>query len=496
MSKPNWWKSCYAAFVLCAATATVLPAQTFTSLFSFDGTDGVGAWGTLIQATDGNFYGTTVAGGTFNSGTVFKITRDGTLTTLYSFCSEGSPCLDGNGPQKGVIQAADGNFYGTTYGGGATGSGTVFKITPDGTLTTLYSFCPQGDCPSFAPSGLIQATDGNFYGTTLGGSAGSACFMFSCGIIFKMTSSGTVTTLYNFCSQSDCADGNGSAGIIQASDGDFYGTTTGEEDGGWGTVFRVTSTGTLTTLYDFCSEPDCADGGNPDGTLIQASDGNFYGTTSLFGPRGLPGGTAFKITPGGSLTTLTGFFAFACAPNAACNMPNVDASTLIEANDGNFYGTTNSGGTVRSCYMRFNEGCGTVFKLTPSGALTDLHDFCTNSQDGQCPGGSFPVAGLVQDTNGTLYGTTSGTVFSLSEGLGPFVETRPTDGKVGASVKILGANLIGATSVTFNGMPAMFTVEAPSYIEATVPADATTGTVQVVTPRGTLSSNVPFRVAQ
>jgi uncharacterized repeat protein (TIGR03803 family) len=201
----------------------------------------------------------------------------------------------------------------------------------------------------------------------------------------------------------------------------------GGPDGTGGTVFRITAGGKLTTLYDFCSQANCTDGSYPNG--------------------------------------------------------------LVQATNGDFYGTTNQSGAY---------GAGTVFKITPAGTLTTLYNFCSQTN---CADGAYPLAGLMQDTNGNLYGTTFeggayglGTVFTLSVGLGPFVETQTTSGKVGAAVKILGTNLTGATSVTFNGTPALFTVVRPSEITTTVPAGATTGTVQVVTPSGTLSSNVSFRV--
>jgi uncharacterized repeat protein (TIGR03803 family) len=167
------------------------------------------------------------------------------------------------------------------------------------------------------------------------------------------------------------------------------------------------------------------------------------------------------------------------------------SNALVQGADGNFYGTTFEGGANAACYS--GSTCGTVFKITPSGTLTTMHSF--NSTDG-----ATPWAGLVQDTDGTFYGTTAyganndGTVFSLSVGLGPFVETQPAMGKVGTAVTILGTSLTGATSVTFNGTAATFTVVSASEVTTTVPAGATTGTVQVVTPGGTLSSNVPFTV--
>jgi uncharacterized repeat protein (TIGR03803 family) len=475
----DWSKRACAVFVLCATTVIALPAQTFTTLHSFDGTDG-GEPLSLVQATDGNFYGATFQyGANGNYGTVFKITPSGALTTLYNFCSL-SQCTDGIEP-NGVVQGTDGNFYGTTYQGGG-GGGTVFRITPSGTLTTLYTFCAQSVCPDgYDPvSGIIQGTDGNFYGTTpMGGDPGC---LYGCGTVFKITPSGTLTTLYNFCSQSGCPDGSQPYGaLVRATNGDFYGVTDLGGANSQGTVFKITPGGTLTTLYNFCSQIGCTDGSNAN-QLVQATDGSFYGTTYSGGTNNQ--GTVFKITPSGTLTTLYSF----CS-QTGCPDGDVPVAALVQATDGNFYGTTTLGGANNQ---------GTVFKITPGGTLTQLHSFC--SQTG-CPDGNAPVAALVLATNGTFYGTTNfggthndGTVFSLSVGLGPFVETQPTSGKVGAVVKILGTDLAGASSVSFNGTAAVFEVVSSSEIKATVPADATSGRVKVVTPRRTLSSNVPFRV--
>ena len=476
-SEPDWWRRAGAACVLSAVAALAANAQTFTSLFSFDYTDGYGPAAALVQATNGNFYGTTDGGGANGYGTVFKITpTSGTLTTLYNFCSLAA-CADGSEPAGALVEATNGDFYGMTDGGGANGYGTVFKITPSGTLTTLYSFDYTDGYEPYA--GLIQATNGNFYGTTVYGGANnsSLCLDGGCGTIFKITPGGTLTTLYNFCSQGDCTDGAAPyGGLVQATNGNFYGTTyLGGADGD-GTVFEITPSGTLTTLHSF----DGADGDQTLAALVQATNGNLYGTTAAGGASGY--GTVFKITPSGTLTTLHSFDGTdGQTPEAA----------LVQATDGNFYGTTYYAGGA--------NGDGTVFKITPSGALTTLHSF--DGTDGADPG-----AALVQDTNGTFYGTTEvggtssdcsggcGTIFSLSVGLVPFVETNPTSGKVGAAVKILGTNLTGSTSVTFNGTASTFTVNSRSFITTTVPAGATTGTVKVVTPSGTLSSNVPFRV--
>jgi uncharacterized repeat protein (TIGR03803 family) len=400
--KLNWAKS-IVFFLLCATTAIALPAQTLTTLHSFDGTDGADSSAVLVQATDGNLYGTTRLGGANGAGTVFKITPSGTLTTLHNFCSGGAACVDGDAPYAGLVQAADGNFYGTTLSGGTYGAGTVFKITPSGTLTTLYSFCSESPCTGGfgLVAGLVQATDGNFYGTTaFGGSNGS-------GTVFKITPSGTLTTLHNFCSGgAACVDGDAPyAGLVQATDGNFYGTTVVGGALNWGTVFKITPDGTLTTLYSFCSESGCADGTTPSAGLVQATDGNFYGTTTGGGANQV--GTVFKITPSGTLTTLH---------SLDIMDDNYTQAALIQATDGNLYGT-----------MRFDASDttpGTVFKITLGGTLTTLYRFC--SQNAGCPDGRQPWAGLVQDTNGKFYGTTFyggtnnlGTIFSLDVGVGP-----------------------------------------------------------------------------
>jgi uncharacterized repeat protein (TIGR03803 family) len=290
-------------------------------------------------------------------------------------------------------------------------------------LTTLYSFdYTDGAYPVI----LIQGTDGDFYGTTAEGGTHSTCYEgIACGTVFEMAPSGALTTLFNF----DGGDGEGPGGLVQGSDGNFYGTTS-EGAIGYGTVFKITSSGTLTTLHSF----DYTDGAEPAGALVQGTDGNFYGTTY-------------------------------------------------------------EGGANTQCY----EGtCGTLFKITPSGTLTTLQSF-----DGT--NGWGPVAALAQGTDGQFYGTTTaggsngggygdGTIFSLSVGLRQFVKLQPTSGPAGGTINILGTDLNGATSVTFNGTAAAFTVDSHSLITTTVPAGATIGKVQVTVPSGTLISNVPFAV--
>jgi uncharacterized repeat protein (TIGR03803 family) len=392
------------ALLFCLAAVIAAPAQSafFTTVANFDWTNGALPYSSLIQATDGNFYGTTYWGGPNQStfGTVFKMTPSGTLTTIYNFCSLPN-CTDGFNPYDALVQASDGNFYGTTLNGGTNcngGCGTVFKITPAGVLTTLHNFAgPDGSNPY---AGLVQANDGNFYGTTLYGGANQE------GAVFKITPSGTFTTLYSFCGQPGCPDGSYPvSGLVQASDGNLYGTTMfggtnihcgPNSDYGCGTVFKITLAGAPTIIYNFCSQPNCADGYLPTAGLLQGADGNLYGTTYSGGAfcGGNGGcGTVFKTTLAGALTSLHSFDgADGLNPFAG----------LVQGTDGNFYGTTVEGGIYEHCN---GVGCGTVFRITPAGVLTSLHSFCSQLD---CTDGRTPEAGLVQATDGNFYGTTEG----------------------------------------------------------------------------------------
>jgi uncharacterized repeat protein (TIGR03803 family) len=513
----RWWIKFGILVLTLAATAIASPAQeeqpsnntiAFTTLFSFDGTNGGNPTGPLVQGVDGNLYGTTFVGGTGTScsglcGTFFRISPGGALTTLYNFCPEGLPCAESGGETSGGLTLGiDGNFYGITSYGGANGFGTLFKITPAGALTTLYNWCSQvaagGWCvdgqDEFLQSqgGLAQDSYGNLYGATSGGGNG-----FSDGTIFKLAPNGALTTLYSFCAQSNCPDGYGPSGLIQGSDGSFYGTTYWGGANGSGTVYKITPEGALTTVYSFCSKGGsaCTDGGLPLGALTEGLNGNLYGTTSYAGngvacvPFGNCG-TVFEITPGGDLTTVYNF----CS-QTNCEDGSSAAGPLVQGTDRNFYGETSFGGA---------SGDGTLFKLTPEGVLTTLQSF-------DAPNTGTVGDGVVQATNGYFYGptfnggsansslcfgsnSTCGTVFRLSAGLVPFVETLPPSGKSGQQIKILGTDLTGATGVTFNGTAAVFKVISKTLISATVPAGATTGFVTVTTSGKTLKSNVKFQV--
>lgn len=480
LNGPNWTTRACAALALLTMAVISAPAQTFTTLHDFAGADGTGSWGAVVQGSDGALYGTTYYGGN-GGGTVFKISTSGTLTTLYTFCAL-SGCADGAQPRARLGETANGDFYSTTSTGGLgscpSGCGTVYKITPSGTLTTLYSF--SGTDGSDPTDGLVPAANGYLYATTVQGGVNQCPPFVGCGTVFRITTGGSLTSLHSFTG----SDGSQVyARVVQAENQELYGSASGGDNdacpGGCGTIYKMTPNGVLTMLHSF----NGTDGAAPVGGLIQTANGTLYGETNLGGANNH--GAIYKITPNGALTTVYSFCSQShCADGAG---PSAD---MVQANDGDFYGTTQSGGA---------GGQGTIFKITPGGTLTILHHFC--SQSG-CTDGAKPEGGLTQATNGDFYGTTlnggaynSGTVYSLSVGLGPFVKTLPTMATVGTAVTILGTNLIGATGVAFNGTPAVYTVNSTgTAISTTVPADASTGNIEVVTPAGILSSNVPFNI--
>jgi uncharacterized repeat protein (TIGR03803 family) len=321
--------------------------------------------GALVLASDGNLYGTTQGGGTHDAGTVFKDTPEGSLTTLYDFCVQ-TNCADGAGPIAGLVEATDGNFYGTTSAGATNDdSGTVFKITPEGALTTLYSFCAQSSCTDgYAPiGGLMQSADGNFYGTTyIGGANTTTCGGLGCGTIFKITPAGTLTTLYSFCGQKNCTDGAyPSSALVQGTDGNFYGTTVGPND--FGTIFKITPQAALTTLYRFCTQANCADGGEPYSGLLQATSGVFYGTTYGYGADN--DGTIFSLDVG-----LGPFVETLPKSGAAGNTIDILSQGLTGTTAVSFNGTAASFTVVSDTYLT---------ATTPSGATTGLVTVTTPS---------------------------------------------------------------------------------------------------------------------
>jgi uncharacterized repeat protein (TIGR03803 family) len=337
-------------------------------LHSFgSGTDGAVPYAAVVQATDGDFYGTTSSGGASGHGTVFKMTPGGAVSILHSFTGG----AEGSSPLAALIQATNGTFYGTTSAGGAFGMGTVFTMTPAGAFATLYTFTGGADGAN-PVSAILQASDGNFYGTTqLGGTANR-------GTLFEITSAGTFTTLYTFTGGFDGAYPY--APLIQATDGSLYGTNYGGTISTFGRVFKLAlSSSNLSVVHTFAS--GAADGANPTAALVQAKDGNFYGTT-LFGGAS-NNGTAFRMTPDGTVTLLHAFTGGTDGESPY--------APVIQAADGNLYGPTKVGASA----------FGTVYKLTLTGALTVVHTFTGGGE------GANPWAPLVQASSGKLYGTAS-----------------------------------------------------------------------------------------
>ena len=312
------------------AVFRMTPGGILTNLYSFTGLsgDGDGAypWAGLIQAKDGNFYGTTSDGGLGN-GTVFRISPAGKLTNFYLF---GSTRYGGGIPIAPLAQGTDGNFYGTTDKGGTSGHGAIFRISPSGVYTTLYSFAGPPTDGGNPAAGLVQGTDGNFYGTTQGGQ--------SAGAVFRISPAGNYTNLHTFLGYGD--GGDPVAGLVEGTNGSLYGTTLG------GTVYEITPSGTLTVLYSvIVSNLD-----GPQAPLVLASDGNFYGTTYSGGTStNCPGcGTIFRVSPSGVITTI---YNFAGTPNDG----SLPEAAIVQGSDGNLYGTTEGGGT---------NGYGTIFRLS------------------------------------------------------------------------------------------------------------------------------------
>ena len=432
-----------------------------------------------------------------------------TYKVLYDFL------VGGPGPQwpgGPLAQGRDGHLYGYSYDGGVNNDGSIWKTTLSGTVNVIYSFNTPGQ--SDCQNGMTLGTDGNFYGTALTNCTGP-------GYVFKLTPSGTLSVLHTF---TGTPDGSGPGLLVQYTDGNFYGVTGKGGANNYGTVFKVTPTGTLTTLYSFVQA-------NPFPTygLTVGSDGNFYGTT---GASAYPGGV-FKVTPAGVLTVL---HTFVGAPNDG----DEPFGGVTLGQDGNFYGTTRFGGA---------DNQGTIFKITPSGAVTLLHSFNVNtdyanypqlpllqatdgnfySGDDSCsefgcgtqdlykvtPSGTFtvlekftgsngqwPYWPLTQDTNGTLYGlaqqggtVNGGVLFSLTIGAKPFVSLVSTSGKEGAKIGILGQGFSSASVVEFGGVQAT-TVKrtGKTFIFATVPVGALSGSVTVTTGSKMLISPHVFKV--
>ena len=466
LQNPASLRTCLTIALVVSLLCAVAQAQTVSTVYSFVGgsTSGQYPWYvTLVQGTNGSLYGTTYGGGATSAGTIFSVTTSGTQTLLHSFKGGVN---DGANPTGGLTLGTDGNFYGTTQQGGTGSQGVVFKITPAGVLTILHNF-NAGTDGTFPWGPPILASDGNFYGTTSGGGTKGG------GIVYQITSTGTFSTIYNF----DIAHGFAPiAPPVQGTDGFLYIPVSEGGDTYCGTIVQLSTAGVLNNSYSF----PCGSGGSfPIGPLVQASNGNFYSTTQNGGTAGE--GTIYQVTAGLAVKILHNFGAIF----GDCTFPGAG---MLLATDGKYYSSASDGGA---------KGDGCLFNTTTSGAYKGLYSFNNTSNGTQIS----PLAPPVQLTSGLLYGVTefggasnAGTVYSLNMGLPAFVNLPLFSGRQGQSVLILGSHLKGTSAVTFNGKPAKFTVLSDTHMKATVPAGATSGFIRVATPRGILEGRKEFRV--
>jgi len=458
--------------------AVAASAQTYTTLYTYPIGSGAYSgitWPSLMsQGQGGVLYSTIQNNGASNAGSVYKITTAGGYTLLYSFCAEGNPCLlTGGYPLGGVTLGFDGNLWGTTPNGGKDGAGTVFKITPAGTLTKVYDFTNGNDdsAPNY-PS--LQGQDGNMYGVS------EEQYNTQYGAFYKLTTKGVITPHpFNY------TNGDSPNLPVQGTDLNFYGTAQygGDPTCRCGVVYKATAAGKITVLHKFTGYVSSTvyDGNRPIGVLAEGTDGNFYGTTYQGGAHNE--GTVFKITPSGTYTllySLGGYTFDGVLPIAG----------LTLGTDGNFYGVTSRGGGSNGYPY------GTIYEITPAGKETVLYDFCAVS----CYDGFVPTTPMVLHTDGKFYGNTAGNsnggsvFYSFDVGFKPLVNLVTWSAKVGKTVEILGQGFTGTTAVSFNGVPATFTNVSDTYMTATVPAGALTGTVTVTTFTSTMKSNRAFLV--
>jgi uncharacterized repeat protein (TIGR03803 family) len=454
--------------LFCAATTAY--SQVYTPLYNLGSTSGDPInpvpFSQMAQGRDGRLHSTTSFGGSHNGGAAYGITTSGVLTKLYDFPAYPGPTA----PLSGLTLGLDGCFYGTTSSGGAHIVGTVFKLC-DSTYTNLWDFT-GGDDEGDPQAPLALGADGNMYGTIEGVYNGTY------GTAFKITSKGTLTTIHPFKG----TDGATPYAILLGLDGNFYGVTRAGGANNLGVVFKMMKAGKVTLLHSFAGTAN-NDGNLPIGGLVQANDGTLYGTTYGGGTKNW--GTVFKILPTGKGYAVLHNF----DRTADINDGIQPLGGLALGTDGNVYGTTGGGG---------HQNSGALFRVTPAGAYTTLYSFCAVAG---CKDGFFPQTGMIQHTNGKLYGATEsggqnvngGEFFSLDMGLGPFVNLVGVWGKVGSTIEVLGQGFTGTTSVKLGGSPASFTIVSDTYLTAKVP-DGSSGFVTVTTPSGTLTSSRKFFV--
>ena len=464
--------------ILFAGVAVPAHAQTVTTLYNFspNGSNTAPTFpqGTMAQGRDGNLYGISESGNGCCQGIVYKVSPTGAVTSLHAMLqAEGTNC-------NGLVLGTDGNFYGTCAQGGAVNGnpgGNIIKVAPSGAVTVLHDFpevesLTDGCLPRGNP---VQGSDGNFYGTT------ESCGANNYGMVYKITPAGVYTQLYSFQGGStDVAYPYGS--LIQGSDGNFWGT--GNQLGlggglsGNGGVFKISASGKETKVFSFVNA--LSDGDYPQTGLIQGSDGNFYGTTFAGGSAQF--GTVFKLTPAGVETVLYNF------PNqkqgAYPQLP------LTQGPNGLLYGIATDCGS---------GGCSQagLFDITTKGAYSSLYLYPLGQ-----PNSVQPFSPLLLSTNGAFYSTTAqggshsaGTFYRLSTTFKPFVSLVPTIAIETTKVGILGQGFNSSSVVKFGGITATTRVLTGStFILATVPAGALTGSVTVTTGATTLTSNQTFRV--
>jgi uncharacterized repeat protein (TIGR03803 family) len=378
----------------------VYPFSSTTSVTDLTGTAAVGGYagrGELLLANDGNFYVAQTTGGAAGAGAVMRISPDGSGVVMHSFKGDTTEAAV---PYAGLIQASDGNLYGTSFGGGKNSIGTVYKIALDGTYSTVFNFTKDSQGPYQPYTGLVQGPDGALYGTTLRGGPANL------GTVYRLTLDGTVTTLVSFTGSNGS---NPEGRLIVGPDGALYGTTLTGGANDRGTVYKVTPSGTQTILYSFTDIGTInaagvgtnAIGSNPRAGLALGPDGNFYGTAYQGGPNGW--GTIYCITPGGTITMI---HAFRGAPTDG----QYPLAAVTVMPDGTLYGTTSAGGY---------SGYGVAWQLTPDGTYSLLHSFTGSLADG-----SVSYSGLVP-VDGFLFGQTfsdttssAGVLYKIDLGVG------------------------------------------------------------------------------
>ena len=439
--------------LFCIGAAPPVQAQTYSVIYNLGTNSGdpITPTGPFVQGRDGSLHGGAIEGADHSTDQIFRISPAGALTVESTFgVNDSGTC--GNGLTLG----RDGNFYGVCQFGNGDFLGYVYRMTPAGVVTVLHHFTgviPEGTQPNTPP---IQGNDGNFYGMTSGGGASNF------GTVYKMTPTGTVTTLHGFTRGTDGA--TPTTPLVLGNDGNFYGGTVTS-------IFKITASGKVTVVHD----PNGGTEGSEPVTLVLGADGSFYGTTLSAGANNA--GTFFKVTASGTYTVLHNF--------STADGLRGGFDYLMQATDGNFYGAELNG---------FGGDQGTLYKVTTKGVLTVLHSFGGTD-------GSGPRGGMFQNTNGILYGDTKqggsllhGVVYEWNANLAPFARLELTSGKAATSIGIFGQGFLTATGVTFGGIAGTFTAAGDNYMTATIPSGGTSGPVVVLIPSGNLTSSKTFKL--